>query len=225
MSISIAQRVSHTRPSDTLSLSAIANQLKAEGKPIINLTVGEPDFLTPKPIREAVREALSQGRYTKYTPVDGTATLKAAITRKFKQDNQLHYQAEQLIVSTGAKQAIYNLMQALLNPGDEVIIPAPYWVSYPSMVSLASAVSVVITAGIEQLFKITAEQLAQAITPKTRLLLLNSPANPTGAFYTRTELEALADVLLRHPDIIILSDDIYESICWSTEPFINILQA
>jgi aspartate aminotransferase len=224
MLISFARRVLQTPSSDTLTLSATANQLKAQGKPIINLTVGEPHFLTPEPIRQAVIGTLKQGLYAKYTAVEGMLSLKTAIIKKFLRDNQLQYSPEQIIVTTGAKQAIYNLMQTLLEEGDEVIIPAPYWGSYPAMVALTSASTVVISSSIEQHFKITPEQLEQAITPKTKLLILNNPNNPTGVVYRHEELQALSEVLLKHPNIIILSDDIYESIYWAPVPFKNIVQ-
>lgn len=224
MLLSLAARVLETKPSDTLILSAIANQRKKEGHPVINLTVGEPDAVTPEFIRTAVIQALKDAHYTKYTAVDGMPALKAAIIQKFQRDNQLTYEPHQVIVSTGAKQAIYNLMQALLSPGEEVLIPAPYWVSYPSMVSLASAVAVSIPATIEQGFKITPTQLDAAITPRTKALILNSPTNPTGIVYSPEELRALGEVLLSYPKLVIISDDIYESIFWSKIPFANIVQ-
>jgi aspartate aminotransferase len=174
MKIMLSRRVAQIKPSPTLSLSAAANRLKASGRPIINLTVGEPDFDTPEFIKQAAHQALDQG-CTKYTAVDGIASLKQVIVDKFKQENKLSYEPAQVIVSSGAKQCIYNLMQALLNPGDEVIIPAPYWVSYPDIALLAEAKPVFITTTIEQNLKITAAQLAEAITPQTRLLILNSP--------------------------------------------------
>lgn len=222
MKINLSHRVAQIKPSPTLSLSAAANRLKASGKPIINLTVGEPDFDTPEPIKQAARLALDQG-FTKYTAVDGIMDLKQAVIDKFKQENQLVYSLDQVIVSSGAKQSIYNLMQSLLNPGDEVIIPAPYWVSYPDMALLAEAKPVFISASIESCLKITPQQLETAINDKTRLLILNSPSNPTGMVYTQTELRELAKILLRHPSVFILTDDIYEHIYWGDEPFNNIL--
>lgn len=220
MKITLSRRVAQIKPSPTLSLSAAANRLKASGRPIINLTVGEPDFDTPEFIKQAAHQALDQG-CTKYTAVDGIASLKQAIIDKFKQENKLSYTADQIIVSSGAKQCIYNLMQALLNPGDEVIIPAPYWVSYPDMALMAEAKPVFISTTIEQNLKITAAQLAKAITPQTRLLIINSPSNPSGMVYTREELAELAAVLLKNPQVFILTDDIYEHIYWGKQPFEN----
>ena len=220
----LASRLTPIKPSATLAITARAAELKRQGKDIIALSVGEPDFDTPEHIKMAAQEALAKG-YTKYTAVDGIPELKTAIIEKFKRDNQLHYDAKQVLVSCGAKHSIFNLCQALLNPGDEVIIPAPYWVSYPDIVRLAQATPVILSAPIEQNFKITAEQLAATITDKTRLLCLNSPSNPTGISYTKNELEALAQVLLQHPQVYIMSDDIYEHICWDENPFVNILNA
>lgn len=222
MKIMLSHRVTPIKPSPTLSLSAAANRLKASGKPIINLTVGEPDFDTPEFIKQAAHQAIDQG-CTKYTAVDGIASLKQAVVDKFKQENKLSYVMEQIIVSSGAKQCIYNLMQALLNPGDEVIIPAPYWVSYPDIALLAEAKPVFIATTIEQNLKISAAQLAKAITPQTRLLIINSPSNPSGMVYTREELKELATVLLKNPQVFILSDDIYEHIYWGEQPFENIV--
>ncbi|MFZ0218937.1 MAG: pyridoxal phosphate-dependent aminotransferase [Candidatus Aquirickettsiella sp.] len=222
MKINLSRRVSQIKPSPTLSLSAAANLLKASGKPIINLTVGEPDFDTPEPIKQAARLALDQG-FTKYTAVDGILRLKQAVIQKFKLENQLDYALDQVIISSGAKQSIYNLMQSLLNPGDEVIIPSPYWVSYPDMALLAEAKPVFISSSIDSGLKITPQQLDLAINEKTRLFIINSPSNPTGMVYTQTELNQLAKVLLRHPSLFILTDDIYEHIYWGNEPFKNIL--
>lgn len=222
--IALANRLKQIKPSATLSLGTRINQLKASGKDIINLTVGEPDFDTPENIKEAARKALRDG-FTKYTAVDGIPSLKDAIINKLAKENQLRYEPKQIIVSNGVKQAIYNLAQALLNPGDEVIIPAPYWVSYPEMMLLAEAKPVFIPTTMEQHFKITAEQLEKAITPRTRLLIINSPSNPTGIAYSKAELKQLAEVLLSHPQICIASDDMYEHILWTKEPFVNILNA
>lgn len=222
MKIILSHRLTQIKPSPTLSLSAAANRLKANGKPIINLTVGEPDFDTPKSIKQAARVALDQG-FTKYTAVDGMLDLKQAVADKFKRENKLDYPLDQVIVSSGAKQSIYNLMQCLLNPGDEVIIPAPYWVSYPDMALLAEAKPVIISTSIEQHLKITPAQLAAAITEKTRLFIINSPSNPTGMVYTPAELSELAKVLLGHPQVFILTDDIYEHIYWGDLPFENIV--
>jgi aspartate aminotransferase len=222
MKIKLAHRVTQIKPSPTLSLSAAANRLKASGRPIINLTVGEPDFDTPEFIKQAAHQALYQG-FTKYTAVDGIPSLKQAIVEKFEKENQLSYSPDQIIVSSGAKQSIYNLMQALLNPQDEVIIPAPYWVSYPDIALLAEAKPVVIPTSIEQHLKITPKQLTAAITPQTRLLIVNSPSNPTGMVYTHAELKALSEVLLKNPQIFILTDDIYEHIYWGKPAFENII--
>jgi aspartate aminotransferase len=222
MAIELAARVQRIKPSPTLAVSARADQLISEGKNIINLSVGEPDFDTPHFIKEAAIKAIRDG-FTKYTAVDGTASLKKAIIKKFARDNRLDYQPAQIIVSCGAKHSFYNLFAALLNQGDEVIIPAPYWVSYPDMAKLMDATPVVINADLEQDFKITPEQLKAAITPKTKLVLLNSPSNPTGTAYTATELQALADVLLQYPNVLVVSDDIYEHTLWTKESFVNIV--
>ncbi len=222
MDIKLSQRVQRVKPSPTLAVDARAKALRAAGEDIINLGAGEPDFDTPEHIKAAAVQAIADGQ-TKYPPVDGTAGLKQAVINKFKRDNALDYSAEQILVSSGGKQSFYNLAQAMLNDGDEVIIPAPYWVSYPDMVLLADAKPVIVSAGIEQNFKLQAEQLEAAITDKTRLLVLNSPSNPTGVSYRRAELEALADVLLRHPQVLIATDDMYEHILWTDEPFCNIV--
>ncbi len=224
MEIRLSDRVQRIKPSATLAITALANSLKAEGKNIIGLGAGEPDFDTPEHIKQAAIRALDEG-FTKYTAVDGTPGLKQAIIDKFKRDNGLDYNPEQVLVSCGGKQSFYNLVQALLNPGDEVIIPAPYWVSYPDMVLLADGKPVIISAGIEQNFRITAQQLEAAITPRTRLFVINSPSNPTGMAYTHAELAALAEVLLRHPHVLVATDDMYEHILWADEPFCNILNA
>ena len=222
--ITLSQRVQRVKNSPTLAVSARAAELRAAGKDIIGLGVGEPDFETPEHIKRAGIEAIKQGM-TRYTAVDGTAELKSAIIAKFKRDNGFDFAADQILVSCGGKQSFYNLTQALLNPGDEVIIPAPYWVSYPDMVRLADAEPVIIQAGLDQRFKITPEQLNAAITAKTRLFVINSPSNPTGVAYSKNELAALGDVLLKHPKIIIATDDMYEHILWADEPFSNILNA
>jgi len=224
VSIQLSDRVQQVKPSPTLAVTAKANELKAAGKDVIGLGAGEPDFDTPEFIKEAAIKALHDG-FTKYTPVGGTPGLKKAIINKFQRDNGLTYKPSQILVSCGAKHSIYNMIQALVNKGEEVIIPAPYWVSYPDMVLLAEAVPVIIEAGVEQRFKITPEQLAAAITPRTRLVILNSPSNPTGIAYTRAELAALGEVLLRHPDVFIMTDDVYEHIMWVDEPFSNIVMA
>ena len=222
MDIKLSQRVQRVKPSPTLAVDAQAKALKAAGEDIINLGAGEPDFDTPKHIKAAAVQAIAEGQ-TKYPPVDGTAGLKQAVISKFKHDNGLDYTPEQILVSAGGKQSFYNLAQALLDDDDEVIIPAPYWVSYPDMVLLANAKPVVVSAGIEQGFKLQPDQLEAAITDKTRLLVLNSPSNPTGVSYRRAELEALAKVLLRHPHVLIATDDMYEHILWTDEPFCNIV--
>ena len=212
------------KPSPTGAVLALATELRAAGRDLISLGAGEPDFDTPAHIRAAAIEAINRGE-TRYTPIDGTAELKAAIQRKFVRDNQLDYPASQIVVTSGAKQALFNLCLALLGPGDEAIIPAPYWVSYPEMVRLAGAEPVVIEAGIGEHFRITAEQLEAAITERTRLLILNSPSNPTGASYSRMELESLGAVLERHPNVAVVSDDIYEHIHWAEEPFTSFATA
>lgn len=222
MDIKLSQRVQRVKPSPTLAVDAQAKALKAAGEDIINLGAGEPDFDTPEHIKAAAVQAIADGQ-TKYPPVDGTAGLKQAVIDKFQRDNGLDYDLDQILVSAGGKQSFYNLAQAMLDEGDEVIIPAPYWVSYPDMVLLADGKPVIVSAGIEQNFKLQPEQLEAAITDKTRLLVLNSPSNPTGVSYHRAELEALADVLLRHPHVLIATDDMYEHILWTDEPFCNIV--
>ena len=224
MDIKLSDRVKAVRPSATLAVTARARELKAAGKDIIALGVGEPDFDTPEHVKQAAIQAIHDG-FTKYTAVDGIAPLKQAIIHKFRQDNDLTYTQEQILVSCGGKQSFYNLAQALLNPGDEVIIPVPYWVSYPDMILLAEGKPVFVETGLSQGFKITPDQLQAAITPRTRLLVINSPSNPTGVAYTRAELAALGKVLAQHPNIIIASDDMYEHILWADEPFANILDA
>jgi aspartate aminotransferase len=220
--ISLSQRVQRVKPSPTLAVTARAAELRAAGRDIVSLGAGEPDFDTPEHIKQAAIRAIQAGA-TRYTAVDGTPELKSAIINKFQRDNGLTYQPNQILVSCGGKQSFYNLVQALLNPGDEVIIPAPYWVSYPDMVRLADGEPVIVKAGLDQRFKISPEQLEAAITPKTRLFVLNSPSNPTGVAYKRTELQALAEVLMRHPHVVVATDDMYEHISWADEPFSNIL--
>ncbi len=222
MSTPLSERVQRIKPSPTLAVTAKANELKAAGKDVIGLGAGEPDFDTPDFIKEAAIKAIHAG-FTKYTPVDGTASLKKAIIAKFQRDNGLSYEPKQILVSCGGKQSFYNLAQALLDSGDEVIIPAPYWVSYPDMVLLADGKPVIVEAGIDQHFKITAQQLEAAITPRTKLLVINSPSNPTGVSYNAAELTALSEVLRRHPQIYIATDDMYEHIQWTGEKFCNIL--
>lgn len=222
MSTPLSERVQRIKPSPTLAVTAKANELKAAGKDVIGLGAGEPDFDTPDFIKEAAIKAINTG-FTKYTPVDGTASLKKAIIAKFQRDNGLTYEPKQILVSCGGKQSFYNLAQALLGSGDEVIIPAPYWVSYPDMVLLADGKPVIIEAGIDQHFKITAQQLEAAITPHTKLLVINSPSNPTGVAYNAAELTALGEVLRRHPQVYIATDDMYEHIQWTGEKFCNVL--
>lgn len=222
MTFKLSNRVQQVKPSPTLAITAKAAELRAAGKDVIGLGAGEPDFDTPDHIKEAAIQAIQAG-FTKYTAVDGTAGLKQAIIDKFKRDNQLDYKPEEILVSCGGKQSFYNLCQAVIDPGDEVIIPAPYWVSYPDMVLLADGVPVIVQGGLDQRFKITASQLEEAITSKTRLFVINSPSNPTGVAYTRDELAEIGEVLRKHPDVLIATDDMYEHILWTTEPFSNIL--
>jgi len=224
LTIKLSQRVQSIKPSPTLAITARAAALRAEGKDIIGLGAGEPDFDTPDHIKQAAVVALEKGQ-TKYTAVDGTAELKNAIIKKFSRDNGLTYEANQILVSCGGKQSFFNLAQALLESGDEVIIPAPYWVSYPDMVLLADAKPVIIIGDRDQRYKITPQQLEDAITDKTRLFVINSPSNPTGMTYTKAELEALGEVLRKYPDILIATDDMYELIYWADEPFYNIVMA
>ncbi len=220
---SLSDRVNRVKPSLTLVITAKAAELKRAGKDIISLGAGEPDFDTPEHIKAAGITAIQNGQ-TRYTAVDGTPDLKEAIQAKFKRDNGLDYAMNQILVSSGGKQSFFNLCQAVLNDGDEVIIPAPYWVSYPDMALLGGGEPIIIEAGIEQGFKITATQLEEAITPKTKIVVLNSPSNPTGAVYTVGELKALADVLVKYPNIFIASDDMYEHIMIGTVSFTNILE-
>jgi aspartate aminotransferase len=222
--ITLADRVQRVKPSPTLAVTARVAELRAAGKDIIGLGAGEPDFGTPEHISAAAIGAINDG-FTRYTAVDGTPGLKKAIIAKFKRDNGLDYAPEQILVSCGGKQSFYNLCQALLNSGDEVIIPAPYWVSYPDMVLLADGEPVIIATGVDTRFKITPQQLEGAITARTRLVVLNSPSNPTGVAYTKAELAALGGVLRNHPQVLIATDDMYEHILWSDEAFCNILDA
>ena len=224
MTLPISRRVQRVKPSPTLAVTARAARLKAQGKDVIGLGAGEPDFDTPAHIAEAGVEAIHAG-FTRYTNVEGIDELKDAIIAKFERDNGLTYERAQILVSSGAKQTLYNLCMAVLDPGDEVVIPAPYWVSYPDMVLLADGLPVMPIAGMAQGYKITPRQLTAAITPKTRLLLLNSPCNPTGAAYTRSELRALGEVLIEHPRILVGTDDMYEKIYWEPEPFYSLVTA
>jgi aspartate aminotransferase len=224
LAVSLSKRVQKVKPSPTLAVTARAAKLKAEGKDIIGLGAGEPDFDTPLYIADAGVDAIRKG-ITRYTNVDGTVELKDAIIAKFKRDNGLIYERNQILVSSGAKQTCFNLCAALLDPGDECVIPAPYWVSYPDMVLLADGVPVSVYAGPEQGYKITPTQLAAAITPRTKLLFMNSPSNPTGAAYTKAELQALGTVLDQNAQVIIASDEMYEHIYWAAEPFTSFAQA
>lgn len=220
----LSHRIMSIKPSATLAINARAAEKRAEGKDIISLGVGEPDFDTPQHIKQAAIDAINAG-FTKYTAVDGIPSLKNAIIRKFRDDNGFEYENDQILVSNGGKHSFYNLAQALLDTGDEVIIPAPYWVSYPDMVLLASANPVFLQASQAQDFKIGPQQLADALTEKTRLFVINSPSNPSGIAYTLDELNALADVLLRFPNVVIATDDMYEHTLWPGYDFCNILNA
>ena len=224
LDIQLADRVQRVKPSPTMAVSARAAEMRAAGHDVIGLGAGEPDFDTPEHISDAAIEAIRAGQ-TRYTAVDGTAALKQAIQDKFKRDNGLTYEANQILVSSGAKQSLYNLFSAVLNAGDEVVIPAPYWVSYPDMALLADATPCIVHADQSQRFKITPSQLDAAMTEHTRIVVLNSPSNPTGSAYSRAELEALGEVLRAYPNALIASDDIYEHILWTDEDFSNIVMA
>lgn len=223
MTIKLSARVQAVKPSATLAITARAKALRAAGKDVIGLGAGEPDFDTPAHIKEAGIKAIRDG-FTKYTAVDGTAELKAAVVAKFERENGLHFKPEQILVSCGGKQSFYNLAQAVLDPGDEAVIPAPYWVSYPDIVLLAGAAPVFVNAGAEQRFKITPVQLRAAMTEQTRLVVINSPSNPTGMAYSADELKALGEVLREFPRALIATDDMYEHIRWDRDQaFANIL--
>ena len=224
MDYTLSARVRRIKPSPTLAVTAKAGELKAQGKNVLSLSAGEPDFDTPAHIKAAAEQAIRDG-FTKYTPVAGIPSLKKAIIAKHERDNGLSYAANQVVVSVGGKQACYNLCQALLNDGDEVLIPAPYWVSYPDMALLADGKPVIIETTSATRLKMTPAQLEAAITPRSRLLFLNSPSNPSGMAYTKAELAALGEVLRKHPRIIIATDDMYEKILWADEPFANIINA
>jgi len=211
MSNQLSDRINSLAPSATLEMAAKARELRAEGKDIIGLSLGEPDFNTPDYIKDAAIQAVKDD-YNSYTPVDGYVELKKSIITKFKRDNNLSYEASQIVVSTGAKQALYNVAQVCLNKGDEVILPCPYWVSYSDIVKLADGVPVEVETSLENDFKMTPEQLEAAITPKTKMLWYSSPCNPSGSIYSKAELRALADVLAKYPQIIVVSDEIYEHI-------------
>jgi aspartate aminotransferase len=220
----LSQRVLSIKESPTLAITAKAAKYKAEGRPIIGLAAGEPDFDTPQHIKDAAKAAIDAG-YTKYTPVSGIPALKKAIVTKFKQENGFEYQLNEVIVGVGGKQTIFNLCLAVLNKGDEVIIPAPYWVSYADIAMVAEATPVIIECGIEQGFKLLPAQLDAAITAKTKLVMFNSPSNPTGAVYSLEELTALGNVLLKHPHVLVATDDMYEHVNLTGQKFHNILNA
>lgn len=220
----LSQRVQTIKESPTLAVTARAAKLKAEGRDIIGLGAGEPDFDTPQHIKDAAKKAIDSG-FTKYTPVAGIAGLKKAVVAKFKRDNDFDYSDKEVIVGVGGKQCIFNLALAVLNPGDEVIVPAPYWVSYADIALVAGAKPIIIHCGIEQGFKLLPEQLEAAITPQTKLFMINSPSNPTGAVYTLKELKALGEVLKRHPHVLVATDDMYEHVNLTGDKFYNILNA
>jgi aspartate aminotransferase len=224
MSLTVSNRMSRVRPSPTMAVTALAAELRAAGRDVIGLAAGEPDFDTPEHIREAAIRAIREGR-TRYTAVDGIPELRAAVADKFRRDNTLDYPPGHVIVSSGAKQICYNVCQAVLDPGDEAIIPAPYWVSYPDMVRLAGAEPVIVQTGLCDDFLLSPEQLESAITPRTRLLFLNSPGNPSGAAYTAAQLAALGEVLAEHPDVVVATDEIYEHIWWAPEAFTSFAAA
>jgi aspartate aminotransferase len=220
----LADSLQRIKPSATIAVTDKARALKAAGRDVIGLGAGEPDFDTPDNIKEAAIKAIKDGRSAKYTNVDGIAELKAAVVAKFKRENQLQYKPSQISVGTGGKQVLYNALVATLNPGDEVIIPAPYWVSYPDMVLLAGGTPVAVTTTAETGFKLKPEQLEAAITPRTKWIILNSPSNPTGAAYTRAELKALTDVLMRHPHVWVMADDMYEHLVYDEFVFTTVAQ-
>lgn len=209
--VQLSDRLNRLAPSATLAMSQKSSEMKAQGVDVINMSVGEPDFNTPDHIKEAAKQAIDDN-YSRYSPVPGYADLRKAIVAKLKRENNLDYTINEVLVSNGAKQSVCNTVMALVNPGDEVIIPAPYWVSYPQMVKLAGGTPVFVNAGFEQNFKMTPEQLEAAITPRTRLLILCSPSNPTGSVYSKDELAGLAEVIKRHEGMFVLADEIYEHI-------------
>jgi aspartate aminotransferase len=219
----ISASLGRIKPSPTVALTGKVAELKAQGRDIISLGAGEPDFDTPDHVKEAAIAAIRRGE-TKYTPVDGTAAVKDAVIEKFRRDNGLEYKRDQITVNCGGKHTIYNALMATLNAGDEVVIPAPYWVSYPDIVLLAGGTPVIVPCAMEHGFKLTADALDRAITPKTKWVILNSPSNPTGAAYTRDELKALTDVLLKHPHVWVLADDIYEHIIYDGFKFFTVAQ-
>jgi aspartate aminotransferase len=217
----LADRIARIKPSATIAVTDKARALKAAGRNVIGLGAGEPDFDTPENIKEAAIKAIRDGKASKYTAVDGIPELKAAIARKFKRENELAYKPSQIIVGTGGKQVLYNALIATINPGDEVIIPAPYWVSYPDMVLLAGGEPVAVPTTMESGFKLKPEALERAITPKTKWIIFNSPSNPTGAAYTRAELKAVTDVLVRHPHVHVMADDMYEHLVYDDFQFFS----
>jgi aspartate aminotransferase len=219
----LSSRMSRVQPSPTIAVTSKARALKAAGRDVIGLGAGEPDFDTPSHVKDAAKAAIDRGE-TKYTDVDGTPALKAAICAKFKRENGLTYEPAQVTVGTGGKQVLYNALMATLDPGDEVIIPAPYWTSYPDMVQLAEGTPVIVECGENSAFKLRSEALEAAITPKTKWLILNSPSNPTGAGYSEADLKALADVLLRHPHVWVMTDDMYEHLAYDDWKFSTIAQ-
>ncbi len=223
MTIQLSNRLSKVKPSATLAITAKAAELRTAGKNIISLSVGEPDFETPKAARDAGIKAIEDG-FTRYTAVPGIPELRAEIAAKFKRDNDLDYKPENILVSTGGKQCIYNLLMAIINPGDEAIIPAPYWVSYPDMVLLAEGEPVIVPCLADADFKLTAAQLEAAITPKTKLLFINSPSNPTGMAYSADDLKALGEVIRKHPNIVVATDDMYEKIMFDGKKFVTFAQ-
>src|SRR5271169_2404851 len=210
----LADTLQRIKPSATIAVTDKARALKLAGRDVIGLGAGEPDFDTPDNIKEAAIRAIREGKSSKYTAVDGIAELKAAVSAKFKRENQLYYKSSQIIIGTGGKQVLYNALVATLNPGDEVIIPAPYWVSYPEMVALAGGESVPVICTAEHSFKLRAADLEKAITPKTKWIILNSPSNPTGSAYSRAELKAITDVLVKHPQVWVMTDDMYEHLVY-----------
>ncbi len=224
LALELAQRVQRIKPSATLAVSNRAQEMQDAGQDIISLSIGEPDFDTPNHIKEAAIQAIRDG-HTKYTAIDGIKPLKLAIIEKFKNENNLHYGLDQILVSSGAKHSIFNALSAIINPGDEVIILAPYWVSYPDMVKLCDGTPVIVKADIEHDFKVSAAQLKAAITSKTRAIIINSPSNPSGISYDESELRALGEVILESPGIIVISDDIYEHHLWRNRPYKNIVNA
>ncbi|MDG1288010.1 MAG: pyridoxal phosphate-dependent aminotransferase [Rickettsiales bacterium] len=219
----LADRLNSMKPSPTMAVTAKAAQMKAEGIDVIGLGAGEPDFDTPEPIRNAAKKAMDEGQ-TRYTPVGGTPALKQAIVAKFKRENDIDYAADEIIVGCGGKQVLFNALLASVNPGDEVIIPAPYWVSYPDMTRFAEGLPVMVDCPAEQGFKLTADSLEAAITSKSKWLILNSPSNPTGAVYTKDELLALIAVIERHPHLMVMSDDIYEHLVYGDTKFYTLAQ-